>query len=303
MSSTHQKQRGASDRDVLILGAGRRVGVAVFGAREGFPVIALHGMPGSRLMYATVAQAAARRGIRLIAVDRPGYGLSDRCARGTVLDYAGDVAGVAEIIGLGRFAVLGTSGGGSYALACAAHLGSRLTRVGVVSGIGPLRTPGGLSGMAPVNGWIFRLARLSPALVGVVLPRLVRRSLAQLQAHVAAGTSPSPSIPPAVLPLVVADQAEAIRQGGPGIAFDAANLWRSWGFPFSQIKVPAHLWHGDADNLAPAALGRLIADAIPGCQATIYSGEGHAEPLIRHADEIMAAMAGETQPLYGRGQA
>ena len=83
--------------------------------------------------------------------------------------------------------------------------------------------------MAPVNRWIFRLARLSPALVGAVLPRLVRRSLSQLQATVAAGTSPSRSIPPGVLPLVVADQAEAISQGGAGIAFDAGNLWRPWG--------------------------------------------------------------------------
>jgi len=86
--------------------------------------------------------------------------------------------------------------------------------------------------------------------------------------------------------------AEAIRQpGGAGIAFDAASLWRPWRFPLTQIKVPAHLWLGDADNLAPAALGRLIADAIPGCEATICPGEGHAEPLTRHADEIMATMA------------
>jgi pimeloyl-ACP methyl ester carboxylesterase len=292
MSSTSQGQGEAAGGDVLVLGDGRRVGVGVFGARDGFPVIAFHGMPGSRLMYATVAQAAARRGVRLIAVDRPGYGRSDRCAGGTLLDYAGDVAAIAQIIGLDRFAVLGTSGGGCYALACAARLDSRLTRVGVVSGIGPLHTPGSLSGMAPVNRWIFRLARLSPAVVGVVLPRLVRRSLSQLQAHVAAGTSPTPSIPPAVLPLVVADQAEAIRQGGAGIAFDAANLWRPWGFPLTQITVPADLWHGDADNLAPAEHGRLIVGAIPGCEATFYPGEGHAEPLTRHADEIMAAMAG-----------
>jgi len=287
-----QERRGAAGGDVLVLGDGRRVGVAVFGAQQGFPVIALHGMPGSRLMYATVAQAAARRGIRLIAVDRPGYGRSDRRAGGTLLDYAGDVAGIAEAIGLERFAVLGISGGASYALACAARLGSRLTRVGVVSGIGPLRTPGSLAGMAPVNRWIFRLARVSPALAGAVVSRLTRRSLPQLQAHVAAGTSPSLSIPPDVLPLVVADQAEAIRQGGAGIAFDAGNLWRSWGFPLTQITVPTRLWHGDADNAAPAALGRLIADATPGCEATFYPGEDHAEPLTRHADQIMAAMAG-----------
>src|SRR5262249_56903853 len=116
VSSVNQKQRGAPGGDVLVLGDGRRVGVAVFGAREGFPVIGLHGMPGSRLMYATVAQAAARRGIRLIAVDRPGYGRSDRRARGTLLGYAGGVVGIADVIGLGRVAGLGCSAGRSYAL-------------------------------------------------------------------------------------------------------------------------------------------------------------------------------------------
>jgi pimeloyl-ACP methyl ester carboxylesterase len=90
----------------------------------------------------------------------------------------------------------------------------------------------------------------------------------------------------------VADQAEAIRQGGAGIAFDAANLWRPWGFPLTQITVPAHLWHGDADNLPPTKLTRRISDAISNCEATFYPGEGHAEPLTRHTDEIMAAMAG-----------
>src|SRR5215471_14487330 len=98
-----QERRGAVAGDVVILGDGRRVGVAVFGAGEGLPVIALHGMPGSRLMYATVAQAAAQRGIRLIAVDRPGYGRSDRWPGGTLLAYAGDVAGIADIMGVERF--------------------------------------------------------------------------------------------------------------------------------------------------------------------------------------------------------
>jgi hypothetical protein len=66
--------------------------------------------------------------------------------------------------------------------------------------------------------------------------------------------------------------------GGPGASHS----------PRSRCR---HLWHGDADNLAPAALGRLIAGAIPGCEATICPGEGHAEPLTRLADEIMATMA------------
>ena len=271
------------------LADGRAIGVATFGAPDGRPVVALHGMPGSRLMFAAVAAAAARQGVRIIALDRPGYGVADPHPGGTLLGYASDVANVADLLGIERFAVLGVSGGSQYALACAGALGPRVSFVGLVSGIGPLRAPRSLAGMARMNAMVFRLARISPSLVGAVLPRLIRRSLAALDAHVAAGTSPTEAIPPDVLAIVVADQREAIRQGGAGIAFDAANLWRKWAFRLSDVVVPVHLWHGEADDLAPTALARRMAAAIPHCTSTFYPAEGHAEPLIHHADEIMSA--------------
>ncbi len=142
MSSASQRQGGAAGGDVLVLGDGRRVGCGSVWRRGGVPG---HRVARDAWVAADVRHRGAgggAAGIRLIAVDRPGYGRSDPRAGGTLLDYAGDVAAIAQIIGLDRFAVLGTSGGGCYALACAAGLGSRLTRVGVVSGIGSLRTPG-----------------------------------------------------------------------------------------------------------------------------------------------------------------
>lgn len=276
---------------VLRLRGGRAVGVASFGSPEGTPVLALHGMPGSRLMYASIDEAARRRGVRVIAIDRPGYGRSDRNEGGTILGYADDVVEVADLLGIERFAVLGTSGGSQYALACAPRLGSRLASIALISGIGPLRTRRSLSGMAAPNAMIFRLARVSPALVAAILPRLVRRALPGLEAHAAAGTSPTPTISPEVFRIVVADQREAIRQGGAGIRFDAGNLWRPWGFRLGDVRVPVHIWHGESDNLAPASLVRQMAAGIPRCEATFYPGEGHAEPLTRHADEVLEALA------------
>jgi pimeloyl-ACP methyl ester carboxylesterase len=291
LNSTPLPDRSTLPDGVLRLPDGRTVGVAAFGSPEGIPVLALHGMPGSRLMYATIEEAAKRHGVRVIAIDRPGYGRSDPDRGGTLLGYAEDVARIADLLGLERFGVLGTSGGGSYALACGARLGRRLSSIGVISGMGPLRSPGSLSGMASVNAMVFRLARLSPALVGAILPRLIRRSLPQMEAQVTAGGSLTPTIPPEVFAVIVADQREAIRQGGAGIRFDAANLWRPWGFRLADVRVAVHLWHGESDNLAPVSLAHRMAVEIPNCEATFYPGEGHAEPLTRHAGDVLEAFA------------
>ena len=273
----------------LNLPDGRAVGVASFGAPEGRPVFAFHGMPGSRLMFSTINEAAAQHGVRIIALDRPGYGRTAPHPGATSGDHARDVAKVADLLGIERFAVLGVSGGSPYALACAAVLGARVTAVGLVSAMGPLRARRSLVGMATPNALIYRLARVSPSLLGAILPRLLRRSLSSLERHVAAGTSPTEAIPAAFFAIVVRDQREAIRQGGAGVTFDAMNLWRPWGFRLADLRVPVHLWHGEDDELAPTALARRMAAAIPGCVSTFYPGEGHAEPLVRHADEIMSA--------------
>ncbi len=284
----------------IVLPDGRAVGVAEYGDPAGSVVFALHGMPGSRVMFATLGEAARHASVRLVALDRPGYGLSDRRRGGTLLDYTTDMSAVADALGIASFGVLGASGGAPYALACASRLANRVDRLGIVSGIGPLRTPGALDGMASANALVFRLARLSPGLVGALLPTMLRRALPSMEKAVAAGMSPTPAIPPPVLAIVVADQREAIRQGGAGIAFDAANLWRPWGFRIADLRMPVAFWHGDADTLAPVRLARSMASEIPGAVATFYPGEGHAEPLVRHADEIVAAFTTPTPVVSSR---
>jgi pimeloyl-ACP methyl ester carboxylesterase len=68
------------------------------------------------------------------------------------------------------------------------------------------------------------------------------------------------------------------------------NLWRDWGIPFQDIKIPVFLWHGDADDLAPTHLARYLAAQIPGCTAVFYTGEDHTGPLMKHRQEILRAL-------------
>ena len=125
----------------LELSDGRRLVYAEYGEFDGTPLLFFHGTPGSRRVARWADAAARRRGVRLIAPDRPGFGLSDPQPGRTLGDWPADVAELADALGLGRFAVAGVSGGGPYVAACAWRMPDRLTGAGIISGMGPLDDP------------------------------------------------------------------------------------------------------------------------------------------------------------------
>src|SRR5207244_1627588 len=116
---------------------GRDLAWTEFGAREGAPILALHGSPGSGYDFAGLSETAAGRGVRLIAVDRPGYGLSTFDPARSYESGARDIGELADHFGLDRFAVIGHSSGGPNAAACARFLGDRLIGCAIVSGPAP----------------------------------------------------------------------------------------------------------------------------------------------------------------------
>ncbi|MGH6831490.1 MAG: alpha/beta fold hydrolase, partial [Methyloceanibacter sp.] len=105
---TTEQPDAAADRTSRVerLSGGRRIGYAEFGDPLGAPVVALHGTPGSRFMFALTDQAARVRGLRIIAPERPGYGLSDDCRAASLTQLAADAEALADTLGLDRFAVL-----------------------------------------------------------------------------------------------------------------------------------------------------------------------------------------------------
>ncbi|MET0302248.1 MAG: alpha/beta hydrolase, partial [Methyloceanibacter sp.] len=107
---------------VLRLADGRRIGFAEYGDAEGQPVLAIHGTPGSRLMFALTDTTARERRLRIVAPERPGYGLSDFQLQRSLAEAASDLEQCANALGLRRFALIGVSGGGPYAVAAAAAM-------------------------------------------------------------------------------------------------------------------------------------------------------------------------------------
>src|SRR5262249_3833729 len=138
----------------IVLADGRRVLLRTLGATDGVPVVGLHGTPGSRIKFVGAHEAARARGIRLIAVDRWGYGGTDAPHRPELDDYGDDLAAIANALGIGQFGILAISGGGPFGAMAAAHLGKRVLGVALVCPVGPMAA-GASSDARPFHRFCF----------------------------------------------------------------------------------------------------------------------------------------------------
>jgi pimeloyl-ACP methyl ester carboxylesterase len=131
----------------------RHLGFAEYGAATGKPIFWFHGTPGARRQIpADVRVAATERNVRLIAIERPGVGLSTPHLYRAIGEWARDVEEFANTLAIDRFALVGMSGGGPYVLACAASMPQRVVAGAVLGGVAPSRgdeaSPGGVVGVA-----------------------------------------------------------------------------------------------------------------------------------------------------------
>lgn len=272
---------------------GRRLGYAEWGDPDGRPLLYFHGWPGSRLEGRLADDAARAKGVRLIALDRPGMGLSTYQPGRRLADWPDDVIQLSAALGLERFAVLGISGGGPYAGVCAWKLSAQLTRVGIVSSLAPLDVPGVIAGMGRRNRLSFQLVGrvgvLRRSLFATMAISARRRPDRLLERGVGAEVDKKYLARAGVRNALEEGLAEAFRTGGRGSAWEMGLYTRPWGFRLEAIRTPVHLSHGEQDANAPVAMGRYLATAIPDCQATFYPGEGHLHFLDR-LPAILAAL-------------
>src|SRR5262249_3066505 len=136
---------------LLRLSDGRALDVLVSGPTAG-PVLLFHqGTPNNTPR--TLVDAARTLGLRFVTTWRPGYGESTRRPGRSVVDVAADTEAVINLLGVGPCLVVGQSGGGPYALACAARLPSRVAALLVVSSPAPYGAEGldFLAGMSQDN--------------------------------------------------------------------------------------------------------------------------------------------------------
>lgn len=278
------------------LADGRSLACLALGTPGGSPVMYFHGYPGSRLEGRLAAPAARRLGLRLLAPDRPGFGASTFQPGRTLGAWAADVAELADRLGLERFAVVGASGGGPYALACAARIPERLSGVALVGALGPLARTDLAHGMPTLNRLALALAARSPPLARFAVrlaARWVRRDPERWLAHMMAGAPAADRrvlADPAYRALFAASTVQALRQGGRGAAWELTLLARPWDFRIEEVPVAVRIWQGLADNIVPAAIARHLAAALPHGVCHYLPGEGHLSLIVRHLDAVLAEL-------------
>ena len=265
----------------VVLPDGRLLGFDDVGDPDGVPLLYFHGFGSTRLIRHPDDAIAASLGIRLLAVDRPGIGLSTSRPARRLLDFATDVQHLADTLGLDRFGVVAWSGGGPYALGCAWALPRRVAQVALIS------TPAPLGGAAAAD-YATRFHRASSRAADVA-PWMVR--LAMWRWSRQQRNDPARHLDDAIAGMVDADKeiladprfrdvmlrnaAELYRQGGRGLYDEALIMARPWGFPIEALTTPVRIWHGELDQAVPINMGRHLARQIPTAEATFLPGEAH----------------------------
>jgi pimeloyl-ACP methyl ester carboxylesterase len=259
---------------------GRWLGYRESGDPEGRPVLFFHGF-GTTRVICPPDDTARSLGVRLIALDRPGIGLSTPKPGRRLIDWPNDVRQAADQLGFDSFSIVGWSGGGPYALACAARLRERIDSIAIVSGAAPLagttrqdylrrfdRNAVLAAGKAP---WVVRIAMWH---WGRPQRRDAEGFFDKSVAEMCAADQEVLS-EPALRSRMIANSAELYRQGGRGMYDEALILARPWGFDPCALDVPVEIWQGARDEVVPVAMSEHLADCIPGARLRVYPDEGH----------------------------
>lgn len=282
----------ANDR-VITLADGRELGFTDHGPADGTPVFFFHGFGTTRVICPPDEPARAL-GLRLIAVDRPGIGLSQPLPGRRLLDFPADMTALADELGLGPFSIVGWSGGGPYAMACAVALPDRVRSLALVS------APAPLAGVAETS-YLRRFDRAARAAART--PWVVRFAMWQwgrsqrkdaarfFDESVAEMCAADQAVlaEPELRDRMIANSSELYRQGGRGMYDEALILARPWGFELADVKVPTHVWYGAQDGTVPEGMTDHLAREIPGAQVHRYADEGH-HLLYSHWSKILAAL-------------
>ncbi len=274
----------------LKLDDGRVMAYEILGDPNGFPVILLHGTPGSSRQVASLAGPALEHGIAMITPDRAGYGGSSYDPSRTISSGARDVGQLIGHLQLGRCSVVGLSGGGPTALGCGVLLAGPVNVVATLGAVAPLvpRDPS-----LPPDRLVTRLARVSQTGVRLLFAAMVRTS----RAHPDKALDRFARMLAQPDALLLRDNAivrraflDDLSHPSPTTAKAAArDFWLfapRWDIDLRKMTVPVHIWHGTEDRNVPVEHARVIASLCPNAQLHIVEGGGHI--LLSQLGQVIA---------------
>ncbi|KAF2168189.1 hypothetical protein M409DRAFT_21633 [Zasmidium cellare ATCC 36951] len=300
-----------SNTFTLVLSDGRTLAYETYGVchpnQSTSTAFYFHGLPGSRLEAAAAASHVTRVNLRIISIDRPGFGLSTPRPGRILLDWPKDVAELADHLGLEKFHLLGVSGGGPYVFACLKEIPERIINAAVVCSAWPFDL--GTAGMRWATWFLLKTASVS-WLQGVVaflldwemgdLARETEHPERFVDAFMKAMSAPDrPAADAEVLQdevlraQVIAATREAFRQSSIHSAWEAG-LYDDWKFQLSDLDFKGRLeiWHGRLHVNVPVAMAEKAAARMPWATLHLVEDVAHLSLPARYLREILSSLVG-----------
>ncbi|KAI2463499.1 alpha/beta-hydrolase [Annulohypoxylon bovei var. microspora] len=291
---------------IFTLPDGRNLSYAIYGDHESSRTIFYHhGYPSSHEEAIFCDDLARKHGLRLISVDRPGMASSTHQRNRRLLDWPVDLLALADHLKVDRFAVLGVSGGGPYALACLYQIPkSRCVGLGIMSGLYPTKL--GVEGMMLMNRAIFWTAQWSPWLMGQIMDFgigstarkpgnedvLEKKMDETMKSRPETDRDAWENSPPSLRRGMIAGLKGAFENGPAGVGWEGHIYGSAWGFNLEEIEVEpgrAVLWHGKEDVNCPVAMTEKAAKLLRNVELRITEGQAHML-FVTKADEALETL-------------
>jgi pimeloyl-ACP methyl ester carboxylesterase len=254
---------------------------AADGGQADLVVVWHHGSPNIGAPPRPLLPTSTALGIRWVSYDRPGSGGSTAAPDRDIASAARYTAAVADRLGIDRFATMGHSSGGAYALGCGALLAERVIAVVSISTMAPYPAEGldWFAGFAPAGAGSLRAAS---------------QGRAAREAYEAAEVEGQD------MGFTESDEAALDRgwswfldvvrpalESGPGpMIEDNLAAVRPWGFDVTQVPVPTLVVHGGRDRVVPGAHGQWLARHLPSAELWLRPEDGHITVMDAGADAL-----------------
>ncbi|HZF65789.1 MAG TPA: alpha/beta hydrolase [Chitinophagaceae bacterium] len=279
------------------LADGRKLGFAVYGPSSGTPVFYFHGTPSSRLELLLLKHfgvdldsTLADFNFQLIAVDRPGMGLSDYNKNGDFLSFASDVKQLADHLKIVSCPVLCWSGGGPYALAVTFRYPELITSTHIICGF-TRKFDEEIMRQMNINKWYFKAAKSTPWLMTRIM-NIIRKT--KIRSSVPQKLTGLPTVdykflqkPEDLRMAATLTMKEAYRAGAEGPIYEAKSYYRDYGFSISDIQQHVHYWWGTADHTVIRLHAEEIEQRVVNHTLHYRTGEGHLSLYINCFREVL----------------
>ncbi len=254
---------------------GLRISYGVYGSGRR-SLMLFHGLVGSSRLDSADIQPVEARDLRLIIVDRPGYGDSDCFAMNRISDFVPMAEAVLNELGIDRLDLAGASAGASYAWAAAAAWGERVNDLFILAGVPTVYKPEILDLYSGENLELYR-----------AIPDMSLEELQDFFTGVITGDEVISRGHGEVIPWLE----DSTRNRCHGMASQTRLQIRDWGIDFGHIRATVHLFHSPGDEEVPFEAANKMAELVPGSRLNIDGKEDKAPEPEEHMASIDRGIA------------